>query len=253
MAGFSKADTRAAFTLIELLVVISIIALLIAILLPALKQTRESARQIQCSSMLRQFGLANHMYADEFKGHFLPVRIDAAYSPTGPTLNWYGVAPFQKLLGLSGDSYGGGVGTSNDRWPASRLCPSAATVSEATPRIDRSYGYNNTGNSGDFYLGFTAGDEPNILSFGVHRDTQVVSPSANLMFADGLHDRLMRNESHSYVNEASTGQTPAYRHAGESANVAFFDGHAATLSRRDMDWTQGDVEATLRLWRFYKP
>lgn len=249
----SHIHARNAFTLIELLVVISIIALLIAILLPALKQARETARQIQCSSMLRQYGLANHMYADEFRGHFLPIRIIGAFSPTGSTLNWYGVTAFQKYLGLSGNGYGGGLGTSNDRWPTSHMCPSAMTVSQTTPFIDRSYGYNNTGNTGDWYLGFTAGDDPDVPSFGVHRDTQVVSPSANLMFADALHDRLMRNESHSYVNETSTGQTPAYRHGGESANVAFFDGHAAALARRDIDWTQGDTQATLRLWKFYKP
>ena len=51
------------FTLIELLVVMSIIALLIAILLPALSSTRESARRTQCASNLHQWGLAALNYA----------------------------------------------------------------------------------------------------------------------------------------------------------------------------------------------
>ena len=58
----------AGFTLIELLVVISIIALLLAILLPSLKSARDQAMQVTCASRLKQWGVAFHCYASENAG-----------------------------------------------------------------------------------------------------------------------------------------------------------------------------------------
>src|SRR5512136_2108489 len=57
--------TQKAFTLIELLVVISIIAILMAVLMPALKRAREGGKRASCLSNLKQLTLAWNMYADE--------------------------------------------------------------------------------------------------------------------------------------------------------------------------------------------
>ena len=70
------------FTLVELLVVIGIVALLLGVLLPALSKARGSARRVTCLSILRQYGMANQMYLNDYNDRYMPVKW--GWSPAGP-------------------------------------------------------------------------------------------------------------------------------------------------------------------------
>jgi len=67
----ARKGARRAFTLVELLVVVAIIAILAAMLLPALQGAKEQAKRAQCASNLHQIGLGIHLYVDNNDG-FLP-------------------------------------------------------------------------------------------------------------------------------------------------------------------------------------
>jgi prepilin-type N-terminal cleavage/methylation domain-containing protein/prepilin-type processing-associated H-X9-DG protein len=91
-----KSRRPAAFTLVELLVVVSIIAVLIGLLLPAVQASRAAARRTQCSSNLRQVGLAMAQFCDAHRGQFP----DTSHNQSGDLeQSWiYTVAPFMESV-----------------------------------------------------------------------------------------------------------------------------------------------------------
>jgi prepilin-type N-terminal cleavage/methylation domain-containing protein len=152
--SYSQASHKSShgFTLIELLVVISIIALLISLLLPALARARELALRIEGASNLRQIGVALHEYSNEFRGQY-PLANTDNY-PFGDQMMWtYETYPVAGLAMLYYDGFGvqgaggfNGTGTSMVNPRPGILKPTVTGISMLfCPQNDSAFGQTQAG------------------------------------------------------------------------------------------------------------
>ncbi|HOX55294.1 MAG TPA: prepilin-type N-terminal cleavage/methylation domain-containing protein [Candidatus Paceibacterota bacterium] len=211
---------RRGFTLIELLVVIAIIALLAALMLPALSRSQATAKRIHCLSNLHQMGIAAHVYVDDNAG-FYPVAywygtINGAMAAISWDLTTIQGSPPAVIPGLLWQSQGN---------KQIQQCPSLTRG--ANWLVDPYTGYNyNTS-----YLGH--GEYENIQPSA--KAAEVRRPNQTLVFGDGQYvagaNKFMRAPWPNPGDDSFRGRwsgTQGFRHLKKS-NAAFCDGHARSL------------------------
>ena len=195
-------ECRAGFTLIELLVVIAIIAVLAAMLLPALSRAKEAARSTQCLSQMRQLGLAVRLYADDNEDTF-PRSQHSAFAN--------GQLPWERTLAPQ-------LGSSTTAWTNLLTgvyhCPSDRRTTLL------SYGMN-------VYFELGPDDDYTGKPQTWRRWSQIPQPTATIFLAESASsaDHIMPNF---WVTPADAADVDAKRHRSK-ANYAFADGHSQLL------------------------
>jgi prepilin-type N-terminal cleavage/methylation domain-containing protein/prepilin-type processing-associated H-X9-DG protein len=252
MPAFSNKARLTGFTLIELLVVIAIVAVLAAILLPALSKAQERARAIICLNNTRQLDLAWQMYAGD-NGERLPYNLGMAGSSFRSNLNWVNnvmtwdlSSDNTNLATLTGASLGSFVSgnTGIYRCPSDQVLSSIQRDAGWTMRI-RSYSMNAmVGDAGGFSTNGFNINNPDYKQF--FKLTQIPQPADIFVFLDEHPDSIddgyfldkSPENSGAYgaaYNGAQWTDLPASYHNGATA-FSFADGHSS-LHR----WQQPDT------------
>ncbi len=229
---------RKHFTLIELLVVIAIIAILAAMLLPALNQARQKARDIKCTSGIKQVGMYLLMYVDQNDDRFPGVNgngksttewkwLDCAYSVSDPSVSMAGNDAVWLDFTVSGTVTAKSVFG----------CPSQGAGKDKRTAYSRHYGINDyvATNSGNL-----SGADKKVVTLG-----SVRSPSVRAMIFDidfpnvtGYINPSAKMQSQ-LVREAENGGV--WRHYnGDGANVGFVDGHVKGMKRKEIPVDRND-------------
>ena len=215
---------RAAFTLVELLVVIGIIAVLISMLLPALRRARDEAQRVYCRSNLRQLTMACLMYANEHKG-YLPGPYGIIDPPAGPGNYTNGVTSSDQRPTSTGWLYQAGVLKDPRVW----LC-------QADTRLPQGVTFSYTYNCRLIVVpGHDQDDNPPLLdeqtTHFLRKITTFKETSRDILFAEENISSTLPfpiNDAF-FVNDDQTGD----RHMGQS-EVSYLDGHSDDIAPKIM-------------------